>query len=64
MFAIDDGQSGMRIRESYQPTGRALIHRNSGTIASPIGLQRAAILSFRLRIRHRHFVTTRRQGVS
>ncbi len=51
MFAIDDGQSGMRIRESYQSKGRALIHRNSGmhsdTIASPAGLQRAAILSFR-----------------
>ncbi|KWO74454.1 hypothetical protein [Burkholderia ubonensis] len=68
MFAIDDGQSGMRIRESYQPTGRALIHRNnrtrSDTIASAAGLRRAAILSFRLRIRHRHFITTRRQGVS
>ncbi|KVP38063.1 hypothetical protein [Burkholderia ubonensis] len=68
MFAIDDGQSGMRIRESYQSKGRALIHRNnrtrSDTIASAAGLQRAAILSFRLRIRHRHFVTTRRQGVS
>ncbi|WP_157638695.1 hypothetical protein [Burkholderia ubonensis] len=51
MFAIDDGQSGMRIRESYQPKGRALIHRNnrtrSDTIASAVGLQRAAILSFR-----------------
>ncbi|WP_157382554.1 hypothetical protein [Burkholderia ubonensis] len=47
MFAIDDGQSGMRIRESYQSKGRALIHRNSDTIASAAGLQRAAILSFR-----------------
>ncbi|WP_157377848.1 hypothetical protein [Burkholderia ubonensis] len=51
MFAIDDGQSGMRIRESYQSKGRALIHRNNrtrgDTIASAAGLQRAAILSFR-----------------
>ncbi|WP_157658399.1 hypothetical protein [Burkholderia ubonensis] len=51
MFAIDDGQSGMRIRESYQPKGRTLIHWNNrtcgDTIASAAGLQRAAILSFR-----------------
>ncbi|WP_124471470.1 hypothetical protein [Burkholderia ubonensis] len=50
MFAIDDGQSGMRIRESYHSKGRALIHRNSGmhsdTIASPAGLQRAAFFLF------------------